>query len=125
MDGESEGSSAAAQGALEHDPDRSAQRGFLSRILGAFGQGETGETGETPAEGNTEGQPAQALLPGIANLRRMRVDDVVIPAVEIVAVPDTACHRVTPPQRAWPAERRSPSSGDRHLPPDPESRDRG
>lgn len=70
------------------DPDRSdtPARGFFGRILSKFGTGE--------AEGSTQDQPTPATqlpgavnLPGMANLRRLRVDDVAIPKVEIVAVP--------------------------------------
>ena len=63
------------------DPRRSGQRGFLSRIIGAL---------SPPAEGPAEPlspTPAPATLPGLGNLRRMRVEDVMVPKAEIVSVP--------------------------------------
>jgi magnesium and cobalt transporter len=66
--------------------DSSAQRSFLGRILDAFSPGESGD------EDRLRGRPGAAgggSLPGMVNLRRMRVDDVAIPKVEIVAVPVT------------------------------------
>lgn len=58
-------------------------RGFFRRIRKAF----------IPAEADTDtgtgsgALPGAASLPGLSNLRRLRVDDVAIPKVEIVAVP--------------------------------------
>jgi magnesium and cobalt transporter len=72
----------------EDEPDSNNQRGFFGRILDAFSQAD-------PQEGAADaqvGQPHNAsngALPGMGNLRRMRVDDVAIPKVEIVAVPVT------------------------------------
>lgn len=59
-------------------------RGFLGRILDAIAGG--GSDPESP--GDAAPAPAlSAALPGLGNLRRMRVGDVAIPKVEIVAVP--------------------------------------
>ena len=76
----------AAQGAPEADPDQGRSGGLLSRIfrkavtLGA----------EAGAHDATEGSDAQDLnLPGMGNLWRLKVDDVAIPKVEMVAVPET------------------------------------
>lgn len=55
-------------------------RGFFGRIFG----GRSSEDEPRPVEA-----PAPQILPGIGNLRRMRVDDVAIPKVEIIAVPVT------------------------------------
>ncbi|MCX7646968.1 MAG: hemolysin family protein [Rhodobacteraceae bacterium] len=88
MNGDSDGAPAmpADQGADEADPERSQPRGLIGRILGAFStEVETPEP--RPAAGQARPAPDRALLPGVANLRRMRVEDVAIPAVEIVAVP--------------------------------------
>jgi magnesium and cobalt transporter len=67
------------------DPAEGQQRGFLSRILSALGssdpQGNSDEPGSQPATATP------ASLPGLSNLRRLRVDDVAIPKVEIIAVP--------------------------------------
>ncbi|SDD81218.1 magnesium and cobalt transporter [Paracoccus isoporae] len=62
----------------------SARGTFFGRLFGAFGGGE-----ELPeiAEEHRAPQPA---VPGMVNLRRMRVDDVAIPKVEIVAAPVNA-----------------------------------
>ncbi|WP_226779070.1 transporter associated domain-containing protein [Oceaniglobus trochenteri] len=83
--GDSEDGSTAAQGALDEDGhDAQNNRGFFGRLFEAFNNGDTpdGETGETPAPGESPGQ-----RPGMSNLRRMRVEDVAIPTVEIVAIP--------------------------------------
>jgi magnesium and cobalt transporter len=74
-----------AQGAAD-DPTEGGQRGFLSRIFSALSpSGEPDEPAASP--GNAPAQPAAGSLPGIGNLRRLRVDDVAIPKVEITAVP--------------------------------------
>ncbi|WP_347311496.1 hemolysin family protein [Defluviimonas sp. SAOS-178_SWC] len=73
------------------DPsDSTGQRGFFGRIIDAFTPSETdaGETVEAQ-EDNARVSSTQPL-PGIGNLRRMRVEDVAIPKAEIVAVPVTA-----------------------------------
>ncbi|MFT4013277.1 MAG: transporter associated domain-containing protein [Paracoccus sp. (in: a-proteobacteria)] len=59
-------------------------RGFLGRILGAFGGGEAEAEGTAAVQDTAKG----AAL-GMVNLRRMRVDDVAIPKAEIVAMPVT------------------------------------
>lgn len=89
--GSSSDGSPAARGAL-HDDDNSdeadqAPRGFFGRILDAL----------TPSDPKVDGPPetgaGQIALPqgsgqlGLANLRKLRVDDVAIPKVEIAAVP--------------------------------------
>ncbi len=87
MNTEIDGSAAESQGHAEQDPDRSGPRGFLGRILGAFGPAEVQPeeaAGNRPDTTNAAGTP---VLPGLGNLKRMRVEDVAIPAVEIVAVP--------------------------------------
>ncbi len=68
--------------------DLPQSRGFLGRILGAFSGG---EAEPPPADADDKGAslPATAV-PGMVNLRRMRVDDVAIPKAEIVAAPITA-----------------------------------
>ncbi len=85
MDDSSEGSSTAAQGALLEDGE-DRRGGFLSRIIGALSPSDTGAP--VPLE------PAQVMsatvaqpVPGMVNLRRMRVEDVMIPKAEIVSVP--------------------------------------
>ncbi len=85
--GESADGSQFAQGA--DDPaDSSAQKGFFGRILSALTPSEP-DKDEGPATAGGESPATLPALPGIANLRRLRVDDVAIPKVEIVAVPVT------------------------------------
>jgi magnesium and cobalt transporter len=82
--GSSSDESPAAQGAP--DSTEGGQRGFLGRILSVLAPSDT-----APGTGSPSGDPAgdvAAGLPGIRNLRQMRVDDVAIPKAEIVAVPD-------------------------------------
>jgi magnesium and cobalt transporter len=59
-------------------PSERGGTGFLSRILGVFG---------TSEQDVAVAQPRVEPLPGLSNLRRMRVADVAIPKAEIVAVP--------------------------------------
>ncbi len=91
MGSSTDGSNAAhgAQGSTHDDGSERAQRGFFGRLLSAFspssdtggpGGGDSAPTAQ-PAAGPGSG------LPGIGNLRRLRVDDVAVPKVEIVAVP--------------------------------------
>ncbi|MDZ4134460.1 MAG: transporter associated domain-containing protein [Paracoccaceae bacterium] len=88
--GSSSDGSPAAQGAQDiSGPDASepGQRGFFGRIFDAFSpnDGDTEPAApQPPAQVAPQGGP---LLPGMANLRRLRVDDVAIPKVEIAAVP--------------------------------------
>ena len=72
------------------DPsDSTRQRGFFGRILNTFSSAEA-ETDTLSAPRSEGARATSAVLPGIGNLRRMRVDDVAIPVAEIVAVPVTA-----------------------------------
>lgn len=83
--GDAEGGSNAAQSA--QDPDSKRQRGFLGRIFGAITPSDSHE--EQVNGSKSAGQrpvPGLSAL-GMANLRRMRLDDVAIPTAEIVAVP--------------------------------------
>ncbi len=73
-----------AEIAQTDDPDEPARRGFFGRLMEAF----------SPAGPGAADAPSQAASPvvpvvathGMSNLRRLRVDDVAIPKVEIVAV---------------------------------------
>lgn len=89
--GSSTDGSMAAQSALpEADPDQRRSGGILRRLFRKAPQGTATVTqggSAAPAPGIAP-TGAQAL-PGISNLRRLRVDDVAIPKVEIVAVPIT------------------------------------
>ncbi|MCK0172320.1 hemolysin family protein [Aliiroseovarius sp. S1123] len=80
-----DGSSKAAQSALQ-DETTHHRPGFFSRIFGARSprkQDHVAPTDAAPA-GNG-GLPSEA--PGMVNLRRMRVEDVMIPKSEIVSAP--------------------------------------
>ncbi|HWL55056.1 MAG TPA: CBS domain-containing protein [Paracoccus sp. (in: a-proteobacteria)] len=67
--------------------DLPQSRGFLGRILGAFGGGESESEAAAANEAGAKG-PSKSPL-GMVNLRRLRVDDVAVPKAEIVAVPVT------------------------------------
>lgn len=67
-------------GSDEDGQAEAAPRGFIGRLFGRFQNGEAEAVAEGP-------QPVTQVLPGLGNLRRLRVDDVAIPKVEIVAVP--------------------------------------
>ncbi|MEO7382729.1 MAG: hemolysin family protein [Paracoccaceae bacterium] len=86
--GSSSDGSGAAPGALtatEDEADEPAQRGFFGRLFDAI----------SPADQSTpkpDANPSPAPAPvaathGLGNLRRLRVDDVAVPKVDIVAVP--------------------------------------
>ncbi|AZQ68780.1 HlyC/CorC family transporter [Silicimonas algicola] len=79
--GETEGSSNAAQGAPDEDD---SSRGILTRWLSAL-SGSTDRTDE-PGEGAMI-SAGDGFTGGLANLTRLRVEDVMIPKVEVVAVP--------------------------------------
>jgi magnesium and cobalt transporter len=84
--GSSTDGSAAAPGAqtdLADDPRTDqAQRGFFGRLLSAFSP--TTDAADPTASLSA---PASGQASGLGALRRMRVDDVAIPKIEIVAVP--------------------------------------
>jgi len=82
--GSSNDGSDAALGA-EDDPTENGQRGFLSRIISALS---SSEPAQDPKQADAApAAPSAPGVPGIGNLRRLRVDDVAIPKVEITAVP--------------------------------------
>lgn len=66
------------------DSSEGQSRGFFSRIIGALAPSESPAQQSTSGEATPSGQ-----MPGVSNLRRMRVDDVLIPKADIVAVPVT------------------------------------
>ena len=82
-----DGSSSAAQSALsdtDHPPEHNvSERGFFSRIVEAL------SPSDTPAEPPVAVGYAPTEARGMANLRRKRVEDVMIPKADIVAVPVT------------------------------------
>ncbi|RNF35775.1 CBS domain-containing protein [Paracoccus methylarcula] len=74
----------AADGVGGEGRDLPASRGFFGRVFEAL----TGHDDEHDVIAEEE-HPKAHPAPGMVNLRRMRVDDVAIPKVEIVAVPLT------------------------------------
>lgn len=79
-------SSAAAQRALPDDAESPAQRpGFFARIFGADAQSPNPD-GAPEVESGSDTPALGPRLPGISNLRRMRVEDVAIPRAEITSV---------------------------------------
>lgn len=83
MGDSNDGSSSAAQRALEEDEPE--QKGLIGRLFGAFSNPETNGIAVAPPAVK---EIAQATLPGMLNLRRMRVDDVAVPRADITAVAD-------------------------------------
>ncbi|MDT8856973.1 hemolysin family protein [Paracoccaceae bacterium Fryx2] len=87
--GSSTDGSPAAQGAqevMEADASETEPRGFFGRILSALSPSDAAPEPAGQPQVRTA-QQISADLPGMANLRRLRVDDVAIPKVEIIAVP--------------------------------------
>ena len=77
MGDSNEGSSNAAQGAQQEDD---TTKGFLGKLFDVFSGGDEGAP-PTMVPVGTSGHG------GMANLTRMRIEDVMLPKVEIVAVP--------------------------------------
>ena len=76
-----EASSNAARGAQSEDESK---QGLLTRWLGALGGQSDQDEAETPS---TMVPVGDGPTGGLANLTRLRVEDVMIPKVEVVAVP--------------------------------------
>ncbi|WYK06495.1 hemolysin family protein [Cereibacter sphaeroides f. sp. denitrificans] len=89
MDSSSDGSMAAqsAPDQTEDDQAEPGPRGLFGRLFSAFSPAEAGGGGLSPQDRAFAIAQSSLTLPGIANLRRLRVDDVAIPKVEVVAVP--------------------------------------
>lgn len=83
MTSQSEGAAATEPQAAPDTSEETQRRGLLGRLLSAFSPAETA----VPERAATSSAPAPAPLHGIGNLRRLRVDDVAVPKVEIIAVP--------------------------------------
>jgi magnesium and cobalt transporter len=86
MGDSTDGSSTAAQSAQpaeaeSHDPAPEAGGNFFQRIIGALSPTDVVDGSSVP-----DARP-HAALPGLSNLRRMRVEDVAVPKADIVAVP--------------------------------------
>lgn len=90
MGSSGDGSPAArgAQDAFGGDEAEPPQRGFFGRLLGALSPSQdqaapAGQHGDAPGPGGA----SAPVVAGLGALRRLRVDDVAIPKVGIVAVP--------------------------------------
>lgn len=77
----------AQDGSLEaaHGAQPSGQKSFLERVFGSFSTQPSLEEAK-----GAEPSAQDPTRPGLSNLRRMRVEDVMVPKVEIVAVPGTS-----------------------------------
>ena len=80
-----DGSSDALQSV--QDPDSRRHRGFFGWIIGAFGSSDDDEGQQYEHRRAGNGAAAAAFLPGIVNLKRMRLEDVAVPKAEIISVP--------------------------------------
>jgi magnesium and cobalt transporter len=71
------------------DPQEPEQRSFFGRILDALTPGDSGRDNPNSSKQDSPQGGAQGPAPlhGLANLRKLRVDDVAIPKVDIIAVP--------------------------------------
>ncbi|MCL3882198.1 hemolysin family protein [Marivita sp. GX14005] len=83
MDDNDESSNAAH--CAQQMADNSADRGIFTRLRDWMG-GMPEENDESPDHGGPNGAMP---LPGMLNLRRMRVEDVAVPRADIVSVPDS------------------------------------
>ena len=80
--GDIDGSSSAAQSAQSNETTHKKRAGFFGRLFSAK---------SVDGDALTSAPRSQSSAPnlGLANLRRLRVEDVAIPKAEIIAVPDT------------------------------------
>lgn len=82
MGSSNDGSTATQRALTEGDEVEASSKGFFGRLLSAFNSSDSSEGDQE------EGAKAPgAVVLGLSNLRRLRVDDVAIPKVEIAAVP--------------------------------------
>jgi magnesium and cobalt transporter len=90
MGSSSDGSDSALGASGPEDGRRSARSGkLLGRLFQVLNRKDPhgGHDGHVPGPAVAPQVPSGNALHGIANLRRMRIDDVSVPKVEIVAVP--------------------------------------
>jgi magnesium and cobalt transporter len=81
-----EGADAGSEGAADAS-DSSSQKGFLGRILSAFS---ASEPAQENGEAGSDAAPSQKPAVGMGQLRRLQVEDIAIPKVEIEALAVTA-----------------------------------
>jgi magnesium and cobalt transporter len=84
MGDSTDGSSIAAQSAQGEILQQKTSGGFFRRIIEAISPADVGEVAEASS---AETQSPQTH--GMINLRRMRVEDVAVPKVDIAAIPVT------------------------------------
>ena len=72
------------QDAPESDSPEPAPRSFLERLIGAFSPDDMEAAEELATD-----RLSASMVPGLLNLRRMRVEDVSVPQADITAVPVT------------------------------------
>ncbi|MEE4189322.1 MAG: magnesium/cobalt efflux protein, partial [Roseobacter sp.] len=87
--GDNDGSSDAARSAREQisppqQPEEARQSGFFSRVFEALSPSD--QTDQRPEFEKANDRPQTH---GMINLRRMRVEDVMVPKADITAVPDS------------------------------------
>jgi magnesium and cobalt transporter len=89
MGSSNDGSSAAQSApAMTADTEPDPQpRGFIGRLLSAFQPSQDVQAANGATAGTAGTAPVPAQAPGMVNLRRLRVDDVAVPKVDIAAVP--------------------------------------
>ncbi|WP_138466808.1 hemolysin family protein [Poseidonocella sp. HB161398] len=80
---DAEGSIPPSTDASGTDPD---EPGVLARLLNRWRKGEEEDDEMSAQDGQANGHHPGHATPGLSNLRRMRVEDVAVPVVEIVAV---------------------------------------
>lgn len=85
MGSTTEGAVPAAREARAADPGEAAQRSFFARLFASFAPAAPAPSAPPSPQG-VQQQPSPSL-PGVGNLRRLRVNDVAVPKVEIAAVP--------------------------------------
>ncbi|MBK5932717.1 magnesium and cobalt transporter [Rhodovulum imhoffii] len=86
MGDETEGSSCAAHGA--HGSEKTERRGLIGRLASLVRPDSGAQATENDAEGSFSANLApEAFASGLMNFSSLRVEDVAIPKVEIVAVP--------------------------------------
>ncbi|MFY0596357.1 MAG: HlyC/CorC family transporter [Cognatishimia sp.] len=91
MGDSTDGSSSAAQSAQAESQIQSNSGGFLRRLMEAISPADAGGDVQNL---QLEYEPTQSLgpTPGMINLRRMRVEDVAVPKVDIKALAATMSH---------------------------------
>lgn len=84
--GEQADSVTSSDGEGESSDSNGREKSFFGRLLSAFSPSDADRAEEAERSAAAHGTLA---LPGVANLRKLRVDDVAVPKAEIVAVPAT------------------------------------